>query len=142
MSDNIKFENLLGQTLVEIDVSSDSILFIAENGQSYSLYHEQNCCEEVSIEDVVGDFKDLLGEPLLVAEEVSNADSHPDIDGTWTFYKLATIKGYVDIRWLGTSNGYYSEAVDFAESKTYSMKEVQGFIIKNKIKRNFTPSFK
>ena len=77
------------------------------------MYHCQDCCECASIEDIVGNIEDLKGSPILMAEEVSEDDPNACDLGMWTFYKLATIKGYVTIRWYGTSNGYYSVSVNF-----------------------------
>jgi hypothetical protein len=127
LDDNVGFETLLGKTIVEISgaVGEDEILFRCSDGSQYRMYHSQDCCESVSVESIVGDWSDLIGNPILKAEEATS-DEHPagyagsewGESFTWTFYKLATIKGYVDIRWLGESNGYYSEGVDFVRIKT------------------------
>ena len=119
----INFEDLLGKTLVSVDVCDDGgdvITFLTDDGTKYVMYHEQECCESVSIESIEGELSSLIGNPILLAEEVSESgkidpeDTWSDSQ-TWTFYKLATIKGYVDIRWNGSSNGYYSESVDFVK---------------------------
>lgn len=111
----VNFEVLKGLTLVKVDVSDTMINFVADTGEVFEMYHEQNCCEDVYVESIVGDIEDLIGEEILVAEESSNVDMPALSDYaesfTWTFYKLATRKGYVDIRWYGSSNGYYSESV-------------------------------
>ena len=110
----ITIKSFLNKTFVEIIKEEDysRITFVDENKIKYIMYHEQDCCESVYIEDIEGDLNDLIGTPILKAEEVENEEYHY----TWTFYKLATIKGYVTIRWLGESNGesngYYSERVD------------------------------
>jgi hypothetical protein len=100
----------------------DRIYFEDADGNEYMLHHRSDCCEDVRVEDVIGDLDDLVGAPILMAEEVTyECEDPPDVpakDGerdsfTWTFYKLATLKGYVTIRFYGESNGYYSEAVDF-----------------------------
>ena len=37
-------------------------------------------------------------------------------EGWWVMIPtMTTAKGYVTVRWYGTSNGYYSESVSFAE---------------------------
>lgn len=109
---------LLGKTIIDIsNIYDDELIFKTDDGKSYKMYHIQDCCESVVIEDIVGNLADLINSPVLMAEEVSQGDDKADERATWTFYKFATIKGYVTIRWYGQSNGYYSESVDFEEVK-------------------------
>jgi len=92
--------------------SADAIVFTTEDA-TYKMYHEQSCCENVYIESINGDLADLVGNPILMAEEVTETCETDDHDSyTWTFYKIGTIKGTVTIRWNGVSNGYYSESVE------------------------------
>ena len=110
---------LLGKVLKSVVNHGDELVFETVDGERYRMYHEQDCCESVTLEDVVGDLEDLVGSEILIAEEVDGEtpvdhkfDYEPD-SYTWTFYKFATRKGYVDLRWFGQSNGYYSESVSF-----------------------------
>ena len=109
--------HMLGKTFVQVtgSVGGYEMLFETADGERFMFAHQQDCCESVDINDIVGDLQDLVGEPMLIAEEVKGA-TEPDAEHyesyTYTFYKFATRKGYVDVRWLGESNGYYSEGVD------------------------------
>ena len=114
---------LLGKTLKSVvhNKKEDILIFTDDTGKSWQLFHEQDCCEYVYLADIVGELDNLVGFPVLLAEQTTNDEE--DGDGhkcfnkscTWTFYKLATIKGYVTLRWIGESNGYYSEGVSFVE---------------------------
>lgn len=108
---------LIGKTIISIDgmeKGSKTIYFTCSDGSRYEMYHDQDCCEYVRVEDVCGDINRLLNSPITMAEERKSHENDEWGDSsTWTFYALATVKGYVDLRWLGESNGYYSESVDF-----------------------------
>lgn len=113
-------EIMLGLTMVsvKIDNNDEEMWFTSDDGRIFKFFHDQACCEQVSIEDVAGDLQDLVGSPILMSEEVK---SDPPVgvreceSCTWTFYKFATVKGYVTVRWYGESNGYYSEDVSMYE---------------------------
>lgn len=119
------FKDLIGFTFTDVRSNHDTMQFTRSDGRKFMFHHHNDCCENVYIESIVGDLADLVGAPLVIAESVTHEDETPaDVDGihepvgdsyTWTFYKFATLKGFVDVRWLGESNGYYSESVSFDE---------------------------
>ncbi len=127
--DEVKFESLVGKTLSGIygGEGDESMTFSTEDGEEFIMYYEHDCCASCSVEDICGDLNDLIGSPIVQAEESTSGDNPPDADPetikyqddsfTWTFYRLATIKGSVVIRWYGSSNGYYSESVTFEKRR-------------------------
>jgi hypothetical protein len=114
-----KIEDMVGMTFTSVTADGDEMAFMG-NGRSFRFHYEPDCCAHAAIHDIVGDLKDLEGSPILQAEEETNHDPVPNVgwqpeSHTWTFYKFATIKGYVTVSWLGESNGYYNESVTFSE---------------------------
>ncbi|WP_373262147.1 DUF7448 domain-containing protein [Hungatella hathewayi] len=116
---------LLGKTMLHIEKIGDvELYFSCSDGTRYRMFSDENGNGndiKVYIEDIGGELESLIGNPIIMAEMVTNKDDLPaqGYDDKerylWTYYKLATIKGYVTIRWFGTSNGYYCEKAEFEQ---------------------------
>lgn len=141
----VPFEVLKGKTIIKVqdlEPGSEQAFINCSDGTRFQMTYYNDCCASCSIEEVIGDIDDLLGQEILLAEEVKSRDPHPDEQAkrdkeesdwreqhprqdyigdyayrseTWTFYKLSTIKGSMTIRWYGNSNGYYSEKATFEQ---------------------------
>lgn len=124
MYDNEEMAKIVGQTPVSVEGAtegSDVVVIKTAEGNSLKLRYEPDCCASCSVCQVDGDIEDLIGVPLVMCEEITDGvpehdqktetgQGYEDESFTWTFVKLGTVKGYVTIRWYGSSNGYYSEA--------------------------------
>lgn len=115
-------ENNVGRVPVDIvgaEEDSEEVFFVFnDGGPVVKIYHRYEHGESVSINEVIGDPEDLIGHPLVVSDEsdeepTEKEKAHSDqLDSsTWTFYRFANHGGSLCLRWLGSSNGYYSEAV-------------------------------
>jgi hypothetical protein len=136
-TNDVDISELIGKVVIDIKYNHNEFILVCSDKNNdeiyYRFYHEQDCCESVWLEDIVGDLSDLIPNPILKAEVKENVDfelpkTHAEYDSStnWTFYTLATFYGYVDLRFFGQSNGYYSTAVSlqrtipFEENKIYS----------------------
>ncbi len=113
---DVSLDYLLGKTIAAVNggINSAELIFTLSNGEKFVMYHDQDCCESVYVADVTGFFSDILNSPVLrVFENVQDGSNEEGCWGsrTYTFYTITTFNGSVTIRWIGESNGYYSESV-------------------------------
>lgn len=118
------FSVLVGQTITSLSHDPQSVS-IETTDRKYSIHHEQDCCEHVRIEKIIGDPKALAGLTITLAEEDSrepdfeHALSEYSESHTWTSFYLEAMKGTEKVRvefwFLGESNGYYGETANFYE---------------------------
>jgi hypothetical protein len=123
-TNNHDISELNGRHIVSVtglEPESERVTIECADGSVWTMKHISDCCESVSVVDVVGDVADLQDATVIESRCEENSESHPeghkpeycDDSFTWTFYVIQTNKGAVTIRWLGQSNGYYSESIDF-----------------------------
>jgi hypothetical protein len=105
---------LIGKTITELHINDDQsvLVFTTASGELFAYSTEGDCCSESWWADITG-VSALLGGTVATAEEVS-MDSYNVEDGRSRQcsdeaygYKLTTNKGYVDLVFRNSSNGYY-----------------------------------
>ena len=118
---NDGFETLVGETLTSLEMQGDVLVFTCESGKVFEMGYIPDCCASCYLESGLEDAKDLVGQKLERAmvdssyttpEDYKHEWSEPESQ-TWTFYTLRTNKGTAQLRWFGSSNGYYSETPTF-----------------------------
>ena len=116
----MKFNELEGLSIFSIDGlerQSELITITTDDNRTFKMYHDQDCCEHVYLADfqLHGTYKGKV----LKATVDTNEDDEPEFEYedtyTWTYYIIETENGKLTLRWFGSSNGYYSESVDFYE---------------------------
>lgn len=109
-----EIKKIVGAQILAIEgcVNGSDEVVISTNKGILRLMHQQDCCERVYLEDFNGDPSDLICADVMVAEERQNNEGDEYGITRWTFYTIRTTRGDLDLRWYGSSNGYYSVEVD------------------------------
>ena len=118
-----ELKDLIFTCVSGMENGSEEVYLTTLCGRQVKMFHEQDCCEHVYLADVCGDVDDLLLAPVVHFEERCSTGGEDSEDKpseysesfTWTFYDIQTTKGCITLRWLGESNGYYSECVSIIE---------------------------
>ena len=82
---------LKGEIVAKIDNNEDEIIFEMESGNKYKMYHNQDCCEFVRIDEIVNlDY--LEGNEIInIVENFDSVESEYGSGTRTTYIKTPTI---------------------------------------------------
>lgn len=109
------FDFIVGKTIesvIGLESQSEKVVLTFTDDTYVIFHHQQSCCESVYLEDYELTGKLEYG-VINDAYSTSKCDDDEECDNIklWTFYNINTSKGTLNLRWYGTSNGYYSVGV-------------------------------
>ncbi len=113
-------KELIGKTVVSLEVNEcENVLVFNCTDDKVVYYAYGDCCSETWFADIVG-VQCLLGATVLDSQDISlpyveDGRCRQEYD---QFYgvKLMTDKGYVDIVYRNSSNGYYGGSIELCEN--------------------------
>ncbi len=113
-------KELIGKTVVSLEVNEcENVLVFNCTDDKVVYYAYGDCCSETWFADIVG-VHCLLGATVLDSQDISlpyveDGRCRQEYD---QFYgvKLMTDKGYVDIVYRNSSNGYYGGSIELCEN--------------------------
>lgn len=124
-------KKLIGKKIKEIFLDKEEqhyLLFVTDRGKKFLYYADGGCCSESWFADVIG-INTLIGETILSVKKmdmnfynVDDGRGRQDSDIAYG-YKITTNKGYCDIIFRNSSNGYYGSSLELISESPESFAE-------------------
>lgn len=128
-NNNCVMRDLVGKTVTGLSLSFGESLLVVTHNEGSSVYETWgDCCSETWIADIVG-VSNLIGQKVLKAEDVDMPDvedgrSRQEYD-LFFGIKLTTTRGYVDIVYRNSSNGYYGGGLSKGDHQSVDEAELR-----------------
>ncbi len=125
----VEISDLVGKKITKVEgleEGSEMVIIYTDCDHTYMFNHEQICCEDVELNDFECDVEMIVGAKIISADVAKNKNHFSESKDspneefatwTWSFYKIETDKGEIWMRWIGGSNGAYSEEVSIFRVK-------------------------